>query len=129
MRDPRPGIAWSTGRIVRRAGYAAYMASERWCQVREAWAAQWFEDHGRPPVCSACGAEWRLRAGDLHHRSYSRLGHEKPNDMIPMCRGCHADLHRILESSPAWRRLGRPQATDLIVNVLRKRHLQQEGPT
>jgi hypothetical protein len=61
-----------------------------------------------------------LSHSDLHHRSYERLGAEADCDLIPLDRACHDRLHAILESSPAWRRLGRAQATDVIVARLRR---------
>ncbi len=68
-----------------------------------------------------CGMWWpcSLRSGDLHHRSYDRLGAERFSDLVPLDRACHDRLHAILESTPAWRRLGRAHATDVIVVRLR----------
>jgi hypothetical protein len=60
-----------------------------------------------------------LHSGDLHHRNYDRLGHERFDDLIPLCRACHEQLHRTLESTPAWRRMGRAQASDVIIARLR----------
>jgi hypothetical protein len=120
MRSPRPGLAWSTGRIHRRAAYCNYMASEQWFALRERWVADWVEDHGNQPHCLVCGAEWAL-CDDLHHRTYERLGREAGADLIPLCRSCHGALHRILETDRSWRRLNRAQATDLIVLTLRRK--------
>jgi len=68
----------------------------------------------------SAGDLWSLRRGDLHHRSYDRVGHEANGDLIALDRACHTQLHRILDSNPAWRRAGRPQATDVIVARLRR---------
>ncbi len=76
--------------------------------------------HGDQPTCAACGGPWSLRRGDLHHRSYDRLGHETDTDLIPLDRGCHNLLHQILDATPQWRRIGRVQATDVIVARLRQ---------
>ena len=43
-------------------------------------------------------------------------------DLMPLCRIDHHALHALLEADPAWRRLGRPQASDLIAAKLRDRH-------
>jgi hypothetical protein len=118
MRDPRAGLAWSRARVVRRAVYAEWMGSRDWLAWREQWKAQWVERHGVEPACAVCDAPWTLRHGDLHHRSYDRLGHEHPSDVTPMCRPCHHQLHRMLEAG-AWRRITRTQATDLIIRNLR----------
>ena len=120
MRSPRPGLAWSTSRIHRRAAYCNYMASEQWFALRERWAADWVESHGTQPHCLVCGVEWAL-CDDLHHRTYERLGREAAADLIPLCRSCHGALHRILETDRSWRRLNRAQATDLIVLSLRRK--------
>lgn len=96
------------------------MASPAWRARRQAWRASWVKAHAAEPVCQVCGRPWSLAEGDLHHRSYQRLGHETDADLIPLCRTpCHERLHRILESNPAWLRVGRAYATDVIVARLR----------
>ena len=121
MREPRPGLGWSAGRIALRARYADYMDSEAWRRRRRQWLNSWVARHGRPPVCAVCGCPWSLAHGDLHHRSYGRLGHETTTDLIPLCRACHTQVHDLLESTPSWRRLDRAQATDMAVGRLRRR--------
>jgi hypothetical protein len=119
VRDPRPGIAWSRHRVARRGEYAAWMTSGAWLARRRAWQETWVALHGAEPDCAACGGPWSLRHGDLHHRSYERLGAERFSDLVPLDRACHDRVHAILESTPAWRRLGRVHATDVIVARLR----------
>jgi 5-methylcytosine-specific restriction endonuclease McrA len=80
--------------------------------------------HGFEPCCLICGATWLLERDDLHHRTYARLGHESCRDLIPLCRSCHGEIHRVLESDRSWRRLDRAQATDLIVKALRRRTIR-----
>lgn len=121
MRDPRPGLVWSTGRLARRAAYCDYMASPQWFALRGRWAKDWKAHHGVEPCCLICGTRWSLERDDLHHRTYARLGHEGSRDLIPLCRICHGALHRVLEFNPSWRQIDRVQATDLIVKVLRRR--------
>jgi 5-methylcytosine-specific restriction endonuclease McrA len=121
MREPRPGLAWSAGRIALRARYASYMESEAWQLRRQQWLNSWTARHDRPPACAICGCPWTLAHGDLHHRSYRRLGQETTADLVPLCRACHTQVHTLLESSPPWRRLDRAQATDMIVALLRRR--------
>lgn len=121
MRDPRPGIAWSRRRVDRRVAYATWMASDAWLAHRRRWRAAWITVHGELPTCAICGERWTLRCGDLHHRTYDRLGHEHFADLVPLCRPCHTVLHRIIESSPAWRKLGRPRATAAAIALLRRR--------
>ena len=119
MRRPRAAIAWSAGRARRRARYSAWMGSAAWLEHRRAWAGRWAEAHGTGPACQVCGTTWSLRHGDLHHRSYARLAHEADADLVPLCRSCHGQLHRVLESSTGWLRLGREAATDQVVARLR----------
>jgi hypothetical protein len=71
-------------------------------------------------VCVVCGKSWTLN-DDLHHASYANLGHEPDADLTPMCRGCHEALHRILDTSRAWRAMPRPAATTGIIAILRSR--------
>lgn len=123
MRDPRPGIAWSLGRVRRRAAYRDYMTRPAWFARRHRWVAEQATRYGTEPCCLVCGGPWSLIHDDLHHRSYARLGHEAHGDLIPLHRACHRALHRILESDPSWRRLDRAQATDLIVVALRHKAL------
>jgi predicted HNH restriction endonuclease len=103
------------------------MASPAWLARRERWREAWVAAHGAEPTCVACGAPWTLRHGDLHHRSYARLGRERHDDLTPMCRACHVVLHRVLESTPAWRRMDRAQAGDVIIARLRRDTRRQGG--
>jgi 5-methylcytosine-specific restriction endonuclease McrA len=103
------------------------MAGDAWLQTRQRWLHSWVDRYGSDPTCQVCGAPWTLRRGHLHHRSYDRIGHERFGDLIPLDRQCHDRLHRILESTPAWRRMDRTQATDLIVAQLRRRN--RDGPS
>jgi 5-methylcytosine-specific restriction endonuclease McrA len=128
MRVPRPGSRWSRARLVRRVSYATYVDSPSWYRRRQRWRAEWLARTGAEPACLVCGTEWTARSGDLHHRCYERLGAEAFEDLVPLCRACHWALHDIWDASPAWRRLGRGQATDGIVAALRRirRPIQQQ---
>jgi 5-methylcytosine-specific restriction endonuclease McrA len=84
---------------------------------------QWLRNQqhrGVDPVCVVCGKPWTLD-DDLHHASYANLGHEPDTELVPMCRGCHEDLHQILDTSRAWRTMPRPAATTGIITILRSR--------
>ena len=120
MRNPRPGLRWSQQRVQHRVNYALWMSSPEWLARRRRWRAAWVAAHLTEPVCLICGRPWTLESGELHHRSYRRLGDEADEDLIPLCRTpCHEQLHRVLESHPAWVRSGRAHATDVIVARLR----------
>jgi hypothetical protein len=103
------------------------MAGRAWLDLRAHWRDTFVAVFGVEPTCAACGGRWTLRNGDLHHRNYDRLGHERFDDLIPLCRACHEQLHRILECTPAWRRMGRAQASDVIVARIRATANKQEG--
>jgi hypothetical protein len=127
MRDPQPGVAWSRRRIMRRAAYGCWMTSEQWLQVRRRWYKEWIGRYGHDPVCAVCYTPWSLSCGDLHHRSYRRLGQERFEDMVACCRGCHDRIHAVIDANPIWRRMDRALATDMIIAVLRKTTLRAEA--
>jgi hypothetical protein len=104
------------------------MASEEWLARRERWLAEYrAASGGANPTCAICGTPWDLRSGDLHHRSYRRLGAEHWTDLIAVCRADHRRLRVIMEQHPAWRRLPREQATDLIAARLRAITFREGG--
>ena len=71
-----------------------------------------------------CGGAWQLEGGDLHHRSYRNLGHERFEDLLPLDRACHDRVHAVRDTNPAWRRIDRALANDLIIGALRRTHLE-----
>ncbi|MHB1614423.1 MAG: hypothetical protein ACYCXA_13720 [Actinomycetes bacterium] len=103
------------------------MASRAWLARRQSWRQAWITRYGAEACCAAGGGPWSLRHGDLHHRSYDRLGAERFCDLIPLDRACHERLHTIVESTPAWHRLGWEHATDVIVARLRAGAPAREG--
>jgi hypothetical protein len=129
MRSPRPGSRWSRGRAARRARYAGYIQSRAWWRARAARHAAYTADPARrEPRCAACDAPWLLDRDDLHHKIYARLGHERLGDLIPMCRTWHTRLHVVWDTSPAWRKLGRAQATLGIIAALRRERHKANDP-
>jgi 5-methylcytosine-specific restriction endonuclease McrA len=40
--------------------------------------------------CRICAATSAL---EVHHNTYERLGHERPADLIVLCRSCHKLFH------------------------------------
>ena len=126
MRDPRPGLAWSRQRIARRVSYGCWMASPGWAEVRRRWHREWIRRHGADPSCAVCGGGWNLAGGDLHHRSYRRLGAECFEDLVPLDRDCHDRVHELWDTNPMWRRIDRAFANDLIIGLLRNRSTGQQ---
>jgi hypothetical protein len=110
----------SRRRAARRREYAAYLASPQWQARRRAWLRRYRASHGTDPACVVCGKPWTLD-DDLHHASYTNLGHEHDDDLIPVDRGCHEALHRILDTSRAWRAMPRTAATTGIIALIRQR--------
>lgn len=49
-----------------------------------------FRDAVRTGRCARCK---RDGATDLHHITYARLGHERPEDVLELCRDCHDLAH------------------------------------
>lgn len=70
--------------------YNTYIKSDAWRAVKARyWASK------LPKVCYVCGTKKRL---DLHHRTYTRLGHERLDDLIPLCRTHHQSVHDLLKN-------------------------------
>jgi hypothetical protein len=61
--------------------YARYAASKAWTRKRRQTDAR---DGGR---CRGCDAPGDLQCA---HRTYQRVGHERPGDLMMLCDACHA---------------------------------------
>lgn len=64
--------------------YVGYLRTEVWKENRE---KRLRHDGYR---CAFCGTAKNLQ---VHHITYENLGHEKMEDMLTLCRGCHERLH------------------------------------
>ena len=64
--------------------YQAYLCTDHWRNVREHRLS---EDLWR---CQGCGTVNNLQ---VHHKSYERLGHERLEDLVTLCRKCHRLVH------------------------------------
>ena len=64
--------------------YGEYLRSSHWKETRDA-ALQ--RAGGR---CCVCGGTDGI---SVHHRSYERLGAETEDDLVVLCRSCHAIFH------------------------------------
>lgn len=116
------------------AGYArGYLRSGAWFRRRRAWFAA-IEERGKQVVCLVCGVGGAL---DLHHTSYdgvkqrtdgSWVAGEADGDLMPLCRGCHEDLHAELDRRRrdfwGW---DRRRATAVLVVGLRRARLDSVG--
>jgi hypothetical protein len=68
----------------RRVDYYKYIASPEWKVKAE--AAKKAAGY-RCQVCNHPKSEGAIL--DAHHRTYKRLGHERPEDITVLCRDCH----------------------------------------
>ena len=74
-----------SGGYTMRTDYSTYLASSEWQETRR----RTLEAHHNR--CDSCGGRYQL---NVHHRSYQRLGHEHPDDLVVLCRPCHKAAHR-----------------------------------
>src|SRR5262245_12531692 len=70
-----------------RTRYLDYLRSEEW-RVRSRLAKEHVRWH-----CQVCNSAGPL---ETHHRTYERVGHEDPIDLIVLCAPCHARYHNRL---------------------------------
>ena len=68
--------------------YAAYLRSDAW----KAAAAAALDRAGHR--CAVCNADRWFSRLDVHHRTYERLGAERPEDLVVLCRHCHSLFHQ-----------------------------------
>lgn len=66
--------------------YATFLQSPYWKNLKE----RFFIIHERR--CWGCGLWWAVH---LHHATYKRMGVEQEGDLVPLCAGCHSEIHRI----------------------------------
>jgi RNase P subunit RPR2 len=69
----------------RRYQYHHYLRTRRWGRRRD-------EALRRQPYCTLCRKTTRLI---VHHNTYVRIGDERPDDLVVLCRDCHAKHHGI----------------------------------
>jgi len=61
----------------------AYYDSEQWLATRQRILTE-------RPLCERCRS---VASRQIHHRTYVRLGHERPEDILALCRECHQAVH------------------------------------
>lgn len=74
--------------------YLRYILSPRWHARSEAAKAR--AGHR----CQVCNADRWFCALEVHHRTYERLGRERDDDLIVLCRHCHELFHRFGKFPP-----------------------------
>lgn len=65
-------------------GYQKYLDSPEWAERRK----YKLEQTGHR--CQGCGDDERL---EVHHLSYQRFGHERPEELMVLCHLCHMHEH------------------------------------
>lgn len=119
--------------------YRKYLSSQRWGYRR----VQWFREcraRGYEPACQVCGVTLgQSESLDLHHVSYYGVtwdseaqqwfSLEQHDDLMPICREHHEQLHRILDGRKEFYGWDRRRATVVIVARLIQRLRQQIGGT
>jgi hypothetical protein len=73
--------------------YDEYLVSEHWIAFKIAYYAS-----DRPRTCQVCGT----RGVQLHHWTYERLGQESLDDVVPLCRKHHEEVHKVLKEKGWW---------------------------
>lgn len=89
LQDANQRTEWAIAAL-RRLRYREYLRSAHWHRVRTLALerAQY--------QCALCPETSTL---DVHHKSYARKGFEQPEDVVVLCRGCHARHHLALKLS------------------------------
>lgn len=77
-------------RALAHRSYADYLLTDHWRRIR--WARLWMAN----AACELCLATDDLQ---VHHKTYSRLAEERPEDLIVLCRRCHEHFHSLLPQS------------------------------
>ena len=71
--------------------YKKYLNSSHWKDVKQRYKASKLIQK-----CYVCGSKEKIH---IHHKSYTRIGNEKLNDLIPLCETCHAKVHKYLREN------------------------------
>lgn len=74
-------------RSLRSMPYRKYLETYHWQLLRKAV----FKYYGKR--CFDCNMSYLLKHLEAHHLTYKNRGHEKIEDLIPLCRSCHKSRH------------------------------------
>ncbi len=92
----RKGTITPLGTSARKQAYLDYIKSTAWRSFRVAWWAEYDREHPER-VCYCCGKPQSAlkRSLELHHRTYERLGRERWDDIVAVCRSCHSAITKM----------------------------------
>ncbi|MGO1258486.1 MAG: hypothetical protein ACTMII_06020 [Brachybacterium sp.] len=94
------------------------MASAAWRIRRENWIAHQEYVTGQPVCCEVCGEEdW----DDLHHLTYDRMGEERHEDLVALCRPHHEGMHRAYDAG-RWRNIGYEAVMRRLLRLACEKH-------
>jgi hypothetical protein len=71
--------------LAQKRDYREYLQSSSWLEKRKAAIAR---AEGR---CQLCNSTSQLQ---VHHRTYERVGDERPQDLVTLCDSCHYWFHK-----------------------------------
>lgn len=66
--------------------YEEYLKTKHWLKVKARYVLKYVK------MCSMCESTTWI---DLHHITYNRIGNERDEDLIWLCRTCHKKIHAI----------------------------------
>jgi 5-methylcytosine-specific restriction endonuclease McrA len=74
--------------------YQTHLDSKQWKQTRKSTMAR-VKSKSRRTVfqCEMCNEFFFSDAIEVHHKHYRTVGSERPEDLMVVCRWCHADTH------------------------------------
>lgn len=75
--------------------YSVYLASQEWRWKRDEVLAR----AGGLCEVDGCG----LKAEQVHHTTYERVGNEDLEDLLALCSSCHEQIHALLDERRAGR--------------------------
>lgn len=67
-----------------RQRYETHLNSDKWRQLRHLVLQR--DNH----ICQSC---LLVRASEVHHKTYDRLGNEAAFDLVSLCSSCHKQIH------------------------------------
>lgn len=107
-----------TGSLRTKRRYDAYIDSPAWRHRRTEWVRLELRDHPDGIRCVVCGRDWDARRDDLHHINYRHLGTERHEDLVPVHRAGHDEIHALLDGLRLPRRLPLPIANRHVLELL-----------
>jgi hypothetical protein len=87
--------------------YETYLHSPEWAERRR------YKLQQAGHRCQGCDSDELL---EVHHLTYDRVGHERPEDLMVLCNLCHAKEHG---RAPSGQPAAGPTATDLVQRARR----------